>query len=44
MELSVSQQTQQMRLASMTQVKYFSTETIEAAWLRARMKYPHDIV
>lgn len=38
----MSQHTQQMPLASMTQVKYFSTETVEAAWLRPRMKYSHD--
>lgn len=36
----MSQLTQQMDLAPMTQVKYFSAETIEAAWLRPSMKSP----
>lgn len=38
----MNQLTRQMHLAPMTQVKYFSTETIEAAWLRASLKSLHD--
>lgn len=37
----MSQLTRQMHLAPMTQVKYFSTETIEAARLRASTKSLH---
>lgn len=40
MELSMSQVTQQIDLAPMPQVKYFSAETVNAAWLRASVKFP----
>lgn len=36
----MSQITQQIDLAPMPQVKYFSAETVDAAWLRASAKFP----